>query len=242
MKFLLIWLLALFLIACANTTATPSATTTPDIPIPKYQVAQTEDKSYGTIRRYNFRISLPEHYGRTEIERIAKDIVEKTIEQKPVNAISVMFYGPKTSTDGTWDIALAHWAPHGNWSAAPEVKTGDYATFQYSLTYHEASELVQTQRLVASGEKGLLGIPLPVGARLVSRKSGDAVAGQDPSETYQISANATEIASFFTSELIRSGWLKEGISTSTGLIYRRGELMIGVLIKRDGGSFTLMGS
>lgn len=93
-----------------------------------------------------------------------------------------------------------------------------------------------------SGEQGLLGAPLPVGAVLEERASGDAAAGRDPSERYRIAAGAGEIAAFFDQHMPQAGWAKDGLSTSTALYFQKGDLMLGVLIGSAGGTFTLMGS
>lgn len=94
--------------------------------------------------------------------------------------------------------------------------------------------------LSPSGETGLLGVPLPAGAELIERTPGGA--GRDPRERYRISASADDIGTFFDREMVRSGWSKDGLSTDAAHFFRKGNLMLGVLINSDGGTFTLMGS
>lgn len=96
--------------------------------------------------------------------------------------------------------------------------------------------------LRASGRTGLLGVPLPKRAKLVERKAADPSTGRDPSERYSISASAADIASFFDHVMPAAGWAKDGISTDTGLFYRKGDLLIGILFNSKGGTFTLLGS
>ena len=96
--------------------------------------------------------------------------------------------------------------------------------------------------LQASGESGLLGAPLPVGAQLLERTPGNPAAGVDPRERYSISASAAAIAAFFRRQMQAAGWARDGTSTETVLFFQKGRLMLGVLIGRDGGTFTLMGS
>ena len=96
--------------------------------------------------------------------------------------------------------------------------------------------------LRVSSKAGLLGAPLPEGAQLIDRTPGDPAAGRDPSERYSVAATAREIAAFFDREMPKAGWAKEGTSTETALIFQRRNLMIGVFMNRNGGTFTLMGS
>ena len=96
--------------------------------------------------------------------------------------------------------------------------------------------------LIASDSTGLLGVPLPRGAELTEEEPGDPASGIDPKEHYSIAASSKDIADFFTRELPAQGWFKSGTSTDTYLFFDKGTSMIGVLIKADGGSFTLMGS
>ena len=94
----------------------------------------------------------------------------------------------------------------------------------------------------ASGRTGLLGAPLPEGAQLTEQTPGNRAAGRDPTESYAISATAVDIAAFFNQAMPGSGWYKDGTSTETVLFFQKGNLILGVLIGGDGGSFTLMGS
>ena len=94
----------------------------------------------------------------------------------------------------------------------------------------------------ASGRTGLLGAPLPEGAQLTEQTPGNLAAGRDPTESYAISATAVDIAAFFNQAMPGSGWSKDGTSTETVLFFQKGNLILGVLIGGDGGSFLLMGS
>lgn len=89
---------------------------------------------------------------------------------------------------------------------------------------------------------GLLGVPLPEGATLIEQQPGDPSAGRDPSQGYAIAETAADIEGFFNQAMPRAGWAQDGISTHTALIFRKNNLVIGVLINSNGGKFTLMGS
>jgi len=210
-------------------------------PVAGYRVVETKDLSFVGCRRLQVKVSLPQHYARDTVEQIAKAIVADLTRSQPVNAISILFYGRGTSTAGVYDVAMVEWAPNGRWGDAGSVRPGDYSSFAYSASY-KAPPPARTTHLKPSDQTGLFGAPLPEGATLVERKRGDPAAGRDPSERYAISSSAAEIAAFFNEAMPVAGWAKDGISTGDVLVFRKGNIIIGVLINQDGKTFTLMGS
>ena len=92
--------------------------------------------------------------------------------------------------------------------------------------------------LKASGQTGLLGVPLPVGARLTERIRGNPAEYTDPSETYAVSATADEITAFFNEVMPNAGWYKS--ATGMFIEFLKGDLVLGVWISEN--KFTLMGS
>jgi hypothetical protein len=229
------------LVACGD--AGSSRTATPTAAPPGYRVVVTRDVSMGAVRRFQVKVSLPEHYSRDVVETVAKAVVADTTKMQPVNALSILFYGPGTSTDGVYDVAMVEWAPEGQWGEAGSVRTGEYGTFRYAVSYKTPEPTpVASSRLTAADRKGLLGVPLPVGAQLTKQTPGDPASGRDPSERYSVSASAVELVAFFADAMPTAGWAKDGSSTNTTLFFRKGRLMIGVVINSGGGTFTLMGS
>lgn len=211
--------------------------------VPTYRIVRTEDLSLARVRRLNVRVAVPRHYARAEVEAIAADVVAGIVRRQEVNAISLMFFGPGTSTNGAWNVASVDWAPNGQWSDAGNVQPGDYSTFVYSTTWRPPPQTVRSSgQLSASVRRGLLGAPLPVGAVLIERTSGDRASGRDPSERYRVRATASAIAEYFARQMPLAGWSSDGASTETSLFFRKGALMLGVLMNRSGGTFTLMGS
>lgn len=210
---------------------------------PDYKVVATQDVSMGAVRRLQVRVSLPEHYPRSAVEQVAQAVVADITKSQAVNAISILFYGPGTSTAGVYDVAMVEWAPNGQWGEAGSVQAGNYSIFRYSVSYNApAPTSAGSSILTASNQTGLLGTPLPEGAQLTQRTPGDPASGRDPSERYAMSVSAVEIAAFFNQAMPEAGWAKDGTSTNTALFFRKGNLMIGVLINSSGGTFTLMGS
>jgi hypothetical protein len=211
---------------------------------PAHEVVTTRDLSFGAVRRLQARVSLPQHYTRDEVESVAQAVVANITGSQQVNAISILFYGPQNSTSGFYDVASVDWAPNGRWGDAVSVRAGDYSTFRYSVSYNPPGPPAPSgaARLAASGRTGLLGVPLPEGAKLIEVTAGDPATGRDPSESYAVSASAAEIMAFFIEAMLKAGWAKDGVSRPTVTIFRKGNFMIGVFTKSDGGTFTLMGS
>ena len=97
--------------------------------------------------------------------------------------------------------------------------------------------------LRASGRKGLLGVPLPQGARLTERTPGSGGwTGPDPVEKYTISATADELADFFNRVLSEEGWFKDGLSSDYILWFEKGDLLLNIDVDWTGGGFSLSGS
>ena len=136
---------------------------------------------------------------------------------------------------------MIDWAPHGRWADAASVRSGDYSSFRYSVSYKPPTR-ASTTGLRKSPQVGLMGVPLPEGAKLIDRKNADPKSGRDPSERYSISSSAEDVRGFFLREIPLAGWKKDGSSQDFALFFQKGKLLIGVLISRDGKTFTLMGS
>lgn len=212
--------------------------------LPDYDIVGRQDVSIGVVKRFQVKVSLPQHYARGTVEDIAKAVAADITRSQAVNAVSILFYGPGTSTAGIYDVAMVEWAPNGSWADATSVRAGDYSSFRYSVTYNASTPADSSKAgsLRLSGKTGLLGVPLPEGASLVERNPGDAAAGRDPSERYSISASPEEIVAFFSKAMREAGWTKDGSSTDYSLLFDKGNLMIGILINRNGKMFMLMGS
>ena len=230
-----------FLLAACESTPTGPAEQVEASTAPGYEIVSTEDVSYAVVRRLTARVSLIQHYARQTVEDIARDIVAELIDSQDVNAITIFFYGPGTSTASAYDVARVEWAPNGVWADAHTVQAGDYSSFAYSVSYNEPLP-ASTTTLSVSNQTGLLGVPLPEGATLLERDAGDPSAGRDASECYAVSAPAADIAAFFDGEMRGTGWLKDGVSTEYALFWRKGDIRFVVVISSEGGTFTLMGS
>ena len=106
----------------------------------------------------------------------------------------------------------------------------------------DAAASAAATRLAASGAAGILGCPLPQGASLSGRSHGSDGIEDHPTETYAIEAPAPEIVGFYEREMERAGWHKTLVSSELLLYFVKDDETVGVLIDREGGFFTLMGS
>ena len=93
-----------------------------------------------------------------------------------------------------------------------------------------------------AGGLGIFGSPLPAGAKLAGQSHGAAGSDDHPTETYEISAGAGDIVGFYEREMERAGWRKSFISSEFLLYFEKDDRTLCVLIERDGGTFTLLGS
>ena len=211
--------------------------------LPEYRLIRTEDTSYGRVIRQAVRIRVPKHYTKGEVERIARAVTSDITSRQDVNAVMMYFHGPDATTSGIPDVARVEWAPYGNWGSADRVQAGDYPSFQYTVHYNPpvAAPAPTAITLTRSTERGLLGAPLPVGAHLIKRTEGNPSEYRDPTEQYQIDATAGQIIEFYRKEMVKLGWRISPPSAETALFFEKGNLMLGVLTNKDGGTFTLMG-
>jgi hypothetical protein len=107
-----------------------------DLQVPQHRVVETKDVSFGVVRRFSVRVSLPQHYERSQIEQVAKAVVADLTAKQRVNAIMIFFYGPNADVTGVFDVARVEWAPNGRWEDAATVRAGDYSSFRYTVTYN----------------------------------------------------------------------------------------------------------
>lgn len=219
------------------------ASDTDDSPVPAHTVAARRDLSYGNVRRMEVRVSLPEHYDRSGVQRVADHLVAETRRADPINALSILFYGPNTSTEGAYDVAKFDWAPDGRWEDAGSVAAGNYSSFAWNVDYNEPRGNVEADaQLTASSDRGLFSVTLPEGATLVDRTAADPARGRDASEQYSLNASDAQIEAFFIREMVASGWQKEGPELPGMLVFSKGGRKVAVLTSRDAGTFSLMGS
>jgi len=106
----------------------------------------------------------------------------------------------------------------------------------------DAARSAVATRLAAAGTAGILGCPLPQGASLSVRSHGSDGSDDHPTETYAIEAPAQEIVGFYEREMEQAGWHKTTVSSEFLLYFVKDDETVGVLIDREGGFFTLMGS
>lgn len=105
------------------------------------KIFATEDLSFITTIRTQFRIRIPTDPGDEGILEICKEI---TAEQPKHNALSFQFYfpeapdDPQAHRDDAWKYRRADitvdWCPKGIWRDADTVPAGEYSTHKYAIT------------------------------------------------------------------------------------------------------------
>jgi hypothetical protein len=91
-------------------------------------------------------------------------------------------------------------------------------------------------RLRPSGATGLLGAPLPSGARLIYRRTSGRTSG----ESYSLSASEYDTITFFEKEMVAHGWKREEESdTRSSRSFRKGGSELVVIVNPDGTKFML---
>lgn len=91
----------------------------------------------------------------------------------------------------------------------------------------------------ASFETGLFGVSLPVGSSLVDKSA--LTENADASESYRVPMATEEIRAFFERELASLGWSPAPSETESTLTYRKGNLVLSVVLDSKGQRFTLTG-
>lgn len=87
----------------------------------------------------------------------------------------------------------------------------------------------ETSSLQASERTGPLGVPLPEGATLIRRTSGNPAEYVDPTATYSIEASNADIDLFFKHEMVRVGWFIAASGGGLDIIeFEKGDLMMHV--------------
>ncbi|WP_420449268.1 hypothetical protein [Candidatus Palauibacter sp.] len=122
---------------------------------------------------------------------------------------------------------------------APPAELGEITSLALGMAEPSGGSVAAIP-LKPSGQAGLLGVPLPEGARLIERTPGDTANHIDPREAYKTSAGSPEISAFFAAQMPAAGWLRLGESTATALLFQKGDLMIGIFV--GDGRFSLVGS
>ena len=224
-----------------RSSAKSSAPTREESRLPEYHIVSIEDVSYGRVNRQSVRIGVPKHYSKSEIENISRSVTSDITSRQDVNAVIMYFHGPNSSTSGIPDVARVEWAPYGDWGSAHRVRAGDYSSFRYAVFYNP-KPTTPSRTLARSSSIGLLGAPIPAGAKLIERTQGNPSEGVDPRERYQIEASAEQILGFYRNEMPKAGWKLLFSSTGNALFYRKDNLELGILTNRDGLTFTLIGS
>lgn len=105
-----------------------------------YQIFNTEDTSFGGVKRKTVYASITEEYYKSCDDETLGKIVEQAAldyaSSHKLNAFDVSLYIEEdivgiNGVDNTTFVAHTMYAPYGDISRAGEVQAGDYSTFEF---------------------------------------------------------------------------------------------------------------
>lgn len=117
-----------FLAACGG-----NSIETPDF---DFEIVSIQDLSTQDMRRYWYRVAVSHEATPSEIEHLARYIVELVKTDKEFNALQIWFFDfAEFAIPGRSHHTLGEviYAPGGVWTRASEVTAGDYRTFDFSF-------------------------------------------------------------------------------------------------------------
>lgn len=138
MIFILVAILSITLIGCGNNEENEVAMKEQeDQSKTNYSVAEEEDISTISAKRYKWHVVVEEDLSKEELENLAKDIVEEAKEGKKFNAITIGFYDYEEYIGTGYTLGMVEYAPGGKWSEADTVDAGDYDKMDYDFDLRE---------------------------------------------------------------------------------------------------------
>lgn len=100
-----------------------------------YDIASIDDTSYGSVKRFSFKVTTSSPIANKEIEQICFEVVEDFKREKAFNAVIVFLFEEGSSLDWFYTLGKCEYAPHGEWGDAHTVETGDYRTHDFVYDY-----------------------------------------------------------------------------------------------------------
>lgn len=115
----------------ATETAAPEAQAAMEVPA--YTIARTEDLSFATVARTQYRVVVPGEPTEAELRAVVDDVIAKAKEGAPFNAVSVGLFASEDEIDGAYTLGVAELAPDGQWDKADTVDPGDYEAMKLTV-------------------------------------------------------------------------------------------------------------
>ena len=133
--------------------AEPAHTAEPAAEALTFEIAGREDVSFGATIRIVYRVTVSGALSKSELRRIAQEIIDEETSQHDVNAIAFFFYLPGTDTTGVYTAGKADWAPHGDWAQASDVVTGDYSEHELVVEAEPVFEPIESSESLTEDTK-----------------------------------------------------------------------------------------
>ncbi|MDD2495667.1 MAG: hypothetical protein PHE29_10805 [Tissierellia bacterium] len=94
-----------------------------------YEIIEVKDISSIKAKRYSVYVIINNNpTTKQQIEALSEKIVSS---YKDIDAISIFYYFDKTQINGAYTLAMAEWAPNGDWGQA-DLKTNQKLTYQFT--------------------------------------------------------------------------------------------------------------
>lgn len=93
----------------------------------KVKVARVDDASYGSVKRYVYRVVMPGNPPVGHVETALRWLILKARLKGKFNALGFFVYRSESEIDGIYTVAKGDYAPNGDWADAATVHTGDYS-------------------------------------------------------------------------------------------------------------------
>ncbi len=107
----------------------------------KYNLHEPSDLSYSyngsNIKRLSFDLVIKEEVNSEELKELTKKIVEKVKTEFYFNAMNINIYDYKEYIGGAYTLGKVVFAPHGEWSKANSVRTGEYEKMSFAWDIKE---------------------------------------------------------------------------------------------------------
>jgi hypothetical protein len=94
-----------------------------------YEIIEVKDISSIKAKRYSVYVIINNNpTTKQQIEALSEKIVSS---YKDIDAISIFYYFDKTQINGAYTLAMAEWAPNGDWGQA-DLKTNQKLTYEFT--------------------------------------------------------------------------------------------------------------
>ena len=96
-----------------------------------YKIVKEEDISYALANRFNIRVIINNNPVTENQIKVVSEKIVNDYKTKKADALSIFYYFDETQVDGSYSLAMAEWAPNGDWSKA-DLKKDQILTYKFT--------------------------------------------------------------------------------------------------------------